>query len=43
MSRMNDKLDKGYKMTNMSCETCNGVTMADASKEIKSLYCPKCD
>ncbi len=42
MARMNKKLDIGWKMTNSSCEICNGVTLADPNN-LTEYYCPKCD
>ena len=27
LSKMNAKMDQGYKVTNVYCQTCNGVTM----------------
>lgn len=41
LSKMNDKLDMGYKLTNFSCTYCKGVTLAKINSP--SLYCPKCD
>ncbi len=32
LKKMNSKLDLGWKMTNLSCEKCNGVTMAEPSQ-----------
>lgn len=43
LSRMNAKLDIGWKMTNVSCPACNGTSLAEPGEEIKEIYCPKCD
>lgn len=43
LSRMNAKLDIGWKMTNVSCPSCKGTSLAEPGEEIKDIYCPKCD
>lgn len=40
-SKMNAKLDEGYKMTNINCETCKFSLLINPPT--KFLYCPKCD
>ena len=42
MQRMSKKMDVGWKLTNLNCEVCNGVTMLDPSNSVE-YYCPKCD
>ena len=43
MTRINQKLDKGWKMTNASCPNCKGTTLAQPKQPLEELYCPKCD
>ena len=43
IGRINGKLDKGWKMTDISCPKCNGTTMAELKDQIDTLYCPKQD
>ena len=43
LNRINAKLDLGWKMTNASCPTCNGTSLAEPSQALRELYCPKCD
>ena len=33
----------GWKMTNASCPTCQGTTLAEPKEPLMELYCPKCD
>lgn len=41
LQRINTMLEKGWKMTNVSCTSCNGTTMAELKEQIEVLYCPK--
>lgn len=41
LQRINTMLEKGWKMTNVSCPSCNGTTMAEPKEQIEILYCPK--
>jgi uncharacterized Zn finger protein (UPF0148 family) len=41
LGRMNNKMDQGYKVTNVNCTFCNGVTMTKPGNS--SFYCPKCN
>lgn len=43
LAKMNEKLDLGWKMTNLSCPVCDGTSLAEPGQEIKDIYCPKCD
>lgn len=43
LTRMNAKLDIGWKMTNVSCPACNGTSLAEPGQQIEEIYCPKCD
>lgn len=42
MLKMNQRMDMGWKLTNSSCEACNGITMTDPNNPVE-YYCPKCD
>ena len=41
LTKMNEKMDQGYKVTNIYCSFCNGVTMCKQGNA--EVYCPKCN
>ena len=41
LAKMNEKMDQGYKVTNVYCAYCNGVTMS--KQPDPQIYCPKCN
>ena len=43
LAKINEKLNMGWKMTNASCPTCQGTTLAEPKEPLMELYCPKCD
>ena len=43
LTRINAKLDVGWKMTNASCPKCQGTSLAEPKEPLEKLYCPKCD
>jgi uncharacterized Zn finger protein (UPF0148 family) len=43
LAKINAMLEKGWKMTDVACPTCNGTTMAEPNEQISALYCPKED
>ncbi len=43
LAKMNDKLNIGWKLTNVSCPTCKGTSLAEPKDGIAEIYCPKCD
>ena len=43
LTKINAKLDIGWKMTNASCPVCNGTSLAEPKEPLEQLYCPKCD
>jgi uncharacterized Zn finger protein (UPF0148 family) len=40
-TRMNDKLDNGWKMTTLPCDACKTNWLIEP--KTKYLYCAKCD
>lgn len=43
LTKMNAKLDIGWKLTNLSCPACKGTTLAEPAETVTEIYCPKCD